>query len=132
MIESYVLIANDDPYNLTIMTMLVESVREELRKNFKIIKATDGQQAVDLFEKTTNIKLILMDVCMPLKDGYEATREIRSIEQSRSNQLITFIVGVSGYTGAAHLRQCQQVGMDEAITDQLTTEKLKILISKVF
>ena len=45
----------------------------------KIIHASDGREAVQLFKETTDICLVLMDIKMPVIDGFEATRQILEI-----------------------------------------------------
>lgn len=49
-------------------------------KPFTIIEAQDGQEAVEKIEQSDNINLVLMDIRMPKKDGYEAASQIKSIK----------------------------------------------------
>ena len=48
-----------------------------VREGFKVIEAEDGQQAVDQFEENDDVVLVMLDVMMPHKDGFDACREIR-------------------------------------------------------
>jgi PAS domain S-box-containing protein len=68
--EKSVLIAEDDDNNFYLMKELLSDL------NLKIIRASNGMEAVDAFKKGQKIDLVLMDIKMPLMDGYEATRQI--------------------------------------------------------
>ena len=48
-----------------------------VREGFKVVEAADGQQAVERFEDNEDVVLVMLDVMMPKKDGYDACREIR-------------------------------------------------------
>ena len=61
--------------------MLLECSRNEQGKVFNILNATNGKEAVEIYKATGNIKLIMMDVEMPVMDGYEATKKIREYEE---------------------------------------------------
>jgi CheY-like chemotaxis protein len=55
-------------------------VRELFRdSNCDLIRAKNGSEAVELFSKTENIDIILMDLKMPGMDGYEATKSIKEV-----------------------------------------------------
>ncbi|MBQ3789398.1 MAG: response regulator transcription factor [Lachnospiraceae bacterium] len=59
-------------------------VRDFLVKNdYPVIEAADGNQALDLFfERQSEIALVVLDVMMPGRDGYEVCREIRRYDQT--------------------------------------------------
>lgn len=65
-----VLIAEDDDNNFYLMKELLSDM------NLNIIRASNGVEAVDAFNSGEKIDLVLMDIKMPIMDGYEATRQI--------------------------------------------------------
>ena len=52
-----------------------------VRKDFSVIEAEDGEQAVDIFFKEKNIALIILDVMMPKMDGWQVVKTIREYSQ---------------------------------------------------
>jgi PAS domain S-box-containing protein len=68
--EKSILIAEDDDNNFYLMKELLSDM------NLKIIRASNGAEAVDVFRSGEKIDLVLMDIKMPIMDGYEATRQI--------------------------------------------------------
>ncbi|GAA6012150.1 hypothetical protein JCM10207_005149 [Rhodosporidiobolus poonsookiae] len=77
-----VLIVEDNPINQTILSVFMK------KKGISYKVAKDGEQAVQMWKKG-NFHLVLMDIQLPVKDGIEATREIREME--RQNNIGTFI-----------------------------------------
>ena len=69
-----ILVAEDNQWNRTLLKSLLEP------KNAKLVMAHNGQEAVDLFG-TQKFDLVLMDIMMPILNGYEATRIIRKKEK---------------------------------------------------
>ncbi len=89
--------------------MLLDYARVESGKQFQILNASDGKESVEVYKSVPNIKLILMDVEMPIMDGYEATKKIREYEEEIKNikdngANMTYIIGVSGNSNLAHFR----------------------------
>ncbi|KAK4057909.1 Two-component response regulator SSK1p [Microbotryomycetes sp. JL221] len=78
-----VLIVEDNPINQTILSMFMK------KKGIKYAVAKDGEEAVQKW-KTGNFHLVLMDIQLPVKDGIEATIEIRDME--RQNNIGTFVM----------------------------------------
>jgi PAS domain S-box-containing protein len=66
-----ILIAEDDDNNFYLMKELLSDL------DLKIIRASNGIEAVDAIKSGQKIDLVLMDIKMPLMDGYEATRQIK-------------------------------------------------------
>ena len=64
-----------------------------VKKDFTVLEAGDGEEAVDVFFQNQDISLIIMDVMMPRMDGYQATREIRD----ERDELMGFDLGVDEY-----------------------------------
>ncbi|HRT34349.1 MAG TPA: ATP-binding protein, partial [Bacteroidales bacterium] len=71
-----ILVAEDEETNaLYIKTVLKTS-------DYELIFAHDGMEAVEIFRKNPDIKIVLMDLRMPHMDGFEATKKIREIDEN--------------------------------------------------
>ena len=78
-----------------------------LRKNMEVIEAFDGREAVDIFTQDPSISLIILDVMMPVMDGWQALREIREFSKvpivmltakgEEEDELYGFNLGVDEY-----------------------------------
>lgn len=77
------------------------------RKNYNVVEAADGEQALDIFFEDNNIDLIICDVMMPKMNGFEVVKEIRQYSQvpiimltakgEESDELNGFKLGVDEY-----------------------------------
>ena len=76
-----ILLVEDNEMNRDMLSRRLE------RKGFQIVVALDGQQGID-FAVSQQPDLILMDMSLPVKDGWAATREIRAAEETRSIPVI--------------------------------------------
>ena len=52
-----------------------------MRKDFTVLEAADGEEALDIFYRDKDIALIILDVMMPKINGWEVCREIRKISR---------------------------------------------------
>lgn len=78
-----------------------------LKKEFEIIEAENGEEAIDLFYEQKDIALILLDVMMPKMNGWEVCREIRkystipiimlTAKSDEKDELLGFQLGVDEY-----------------------------------
>ncbi|MFW5820746.1 MAG: response regulator, partial [Bacteroidota bacterium] len=66
-----ILVAEDEEINFLFIETLIEPTGAEVKHVW------NGQQAIDEIKNNKNIDLILMDIKMPIIDGYQATREIK-------------------------------------------------------
>ncbi len=76
-----ILLVEDNEENMDMLS------RRLVRRGYTVLGAGDGQQAVDL-ARSQLPDLILMDINMPLLDGWEATRQIRAMPETRGLPII--------------------------------------------
>lgn len=101
-----ILIVDDDSTNILILSSI-------LRKEGHLVEvASNGSEAVDLFALKNNFDLVLMDVMMPVMDGYEATKAIKSLSTDRFIPVI-FLTAV---TDEHQLAKCVESGGDDFLT----------------
>jgi CheY-like chemotaxis protein len=97
------LIAEDEDSNF----MLIEHILNE--QNFIILRANDGAEAVELC-KTTAVDLVLMDIKMPVLDGYEATKQIRVFNADLP------IIALTAYTTQIDKKNALECGCNDHIS----------------
>lgn len=117
-----VLVVDDNKMNLDVMSMLLES----LGVCYKT--AENGQQALDLFVKEV-FDLILMDCQMPVMDGFQATKAIRS-EEGATGKKPTPIVAMTANALAKDREKAFELGMDDYLTKPVTIESVTEVLKK--
>lgn len=122
--EVSVLLAEDNEVNI----LLAKTVIHRIAPKAQIILAVNGEEAVRLFnEKRPDI--ILMDIQMPLMNGYEATEAIRHIE-SRDNQKHVPIVALTAGNVKGEREKCMAAGMDDFMAKPFVENSLEVLLNK--
>ena len=91
------------------------------KKNFQVLEAGDGEEAMDIFYKEKDIALLILDVMMPKMDGFEVCREIRQTSQVP-------IIMLTAKGDERDELQGFQLGVDEYITKPFSP---KILVDRV-
>lgn len=99
---SKILVVDDDLSNRLILKSLLTSV------GYQVIVAENGEQAVAIFERESP-DVVLMDIMMPLMDGYEATKRIKELATGRVVPVI-FLTAVDDENG---LSRCLECGGDD-------------------
>ena len=119
-----ILVAEDNALNMEIVEFLLRSAGVEL------IEAVNGQEAVNLFRASAegSIDVILMDVMMPVMDGYHATRIIR--EMNRSDAATVPIFAMTAHAFTEDRRQSREAGMNEHLTKPLDPSALIHALAK--
>ncbi|RMH66489.1 MAG: response regulator [Calditrichaeota bacterium] len=116
-----ILIADDNPVNQKVISHFLDNER------YDCAFANNGQEAVELYQKGS-FDLILMDVQMPLMDGYEATRLIRQLEAHTKKHIP--IIAISANRKDEDNAQSEQAGMDDYISKPFNKEEFFKIIKR--
>ena len=119
-----ILLAEDNALNMEIAEFILES------EGAVITKAWNGQEAVDIFQNSDEgtFDIILMDVMMPVMNGLEASRQIRSLSRPDGNTVP--ILAMTAQDAASVSSQCRQYGMDDYVLKPADPEQLTKMILK--
>jgi CheY-like chemotaxis protein len=113
--SGHVLLVEDNVVNQKVGQRFLE------RLGCQVTVAENGVEGLSHWEKT-QFQLVLMDVQMPVMDGYTATKHIRGLEGGRRR---TPIVALTANAMTGQLERCLQSGMDGLLTKPLNTEQLR-------
>lgn len=114
-----ILLVEDNELNAEIAKTVFEDV------GALITRAENGQQALELFKEKPagTFDVILMDLMMPVMDGYTATRKIRELE--RSDAKTVPIIAMTANAFQEDAEKCIAVGMNAHLAKPLDIEKVK-------
>lgn len=105
-----ILIVEDIEFNIDLLTQILE-------EEYSLLIATDGAQGVELTEQHKP-DLILMDIAMPVMDGYEATRRIRQTFHSLP------IIGLSAHAMSGDDEKARSAGCTDYLTKPIDEDLL--------
>jgi len=125
-LSNQILLVEDNEFNQEIAKVLLEN------KGFSVTIAQNGQEAINALENQGKFDLILMDIQMPVMDGYTATRKIRRLNSDIKN---IPIIAMTSHAMKADIEKSFESGMNDHITkpiqpDRLYTSLLKWLPKK--
>jgi CheY-like chemotaxis protein len=109
-----ILVAEDNTINIQVARYILSPLSSEL------VFVVNGEEAIEKFSKE-QFDLILMDVKMPVMDGYEATQKIREIEFERGKGERIPIIAMTANNMYEELQECLKIGMDGFITKPFNT-----------
>jgi CheY-like chemotaxis protein len=109
-----VLLVDDDIRNIFALTGILE------RHNFMVVAAENGKDAIQLLKKTPDIDMVLMDIMMPVMDGYDTTRSIRRMPQFKYLPIIALTANAM----IGDREKCIDAGASDYITKPVNTTQL--------
>jgi PAS domain S-box-containing protein len=116
-----ILIVEDNKINMFLAKTLVNRIVP----NAIILEARDGQEGVEQFE-INYPDLILMDIQMPIKNGYEATVEIRKLNTGKKIPIIALTAGIM----VGEKDKCLEYGMNDYVSKPIIEDDLASIIHK--
>ena len=105
---------DDDYRNIFAMTAILE------RGHATVTSAESGAEAIKALERKPDIDIVLMDIMMPVMDGYDTIRAIRKISDFK----VLPIVAVTGKAAAGERQRCLDSGADDYIPKPVDTAQL--------
>jgi len=115
LISTHILIAEDNSMNIFLMRRILD----QWRIKYKI--AANGEEAFNMFQLEP-VDIILMDLHMPVMDGYEATRQIRKLPNGTSADVK--IIALTANSSEDLDVKAKEAGMDDIILKPFTPEEL--------
>jgi PAS domain S-box-containing protein len=116
------LVVEDNPVNGLVTKRLLE------KQNHTVKTAANGQQALDMIEEE-KFDCVLMDLQMPVLDGFEATAAIRNKERISGAHLP--IIALTAHAIAGDLERCLAAGMDGYLTKPIDAKDVFATLERV-
>jgi signal transduction histidine kinase/CheY-like chemotaxis protein len=111
-----ILIVDDEPMSYQLLKRMLSVTGVD------VIHAVNGLEGVEMVKATTNIDLVLMDLRMPVMDGFTATREIKKI-----NSVIP-VVAQTAFSMYEEEQKAREAGCDDFITKPISKESLLLTV----
>ncbi|MFE3866725.1 response regulator [Flavobacterium sp. LS2P90] len=119
-----ILVVEDNPINQMVIKMIVKKWLYT-----KVIYVNNGQECLDAF-KTNQFDIVLMDLQMPIMDGYKATIAIRNGEAGISNANIP-IIAVTADVMETTKQRVKEIGMNQYLSKPIKKETLFQMIKEL-
>ena len=121
----HILLAEDNELNMEIAEFVLQD------EGADVTKAWDGQEAVELFRNSApgEFDVILMDIMMPVMNGYEATKMIRSLDREDAKTIP--IIAMTANAFMEDRIRAKEAGMDEHVAKPVDVELLIKVIHKL-
>lgn len=117
-----ILLAEDNVINLKLAETLLR------KKGWEVVSVTDGLEALQALENDS-FDLVLMDLQMPIMDGFEATAAIREKENTNGHHMP--IIAMTAHAMKGDKEKCIQAGMDEYVSKPMKAVELYSTIGRV-
>ncbi|WP_114751496.1 PAS domain-containing hybrid sensor histidine kinase/response regulator [Pleomorphovibrio marinus] len=110
-----IIVAEDNPVNMKLTKILLSKISP----NFEVRSVENGMYAYEEFMRQPS-DLVLMDVQMPVMNGYEAAQAIRNLPSGKEVPIISLTAG----TVAGERERCLEAGMSDYLSKPIAQEKL--------
>lgn len=130
-VQSIKEVINEDLYELLIVEddeisrIVIEKLANQ--RGWHTTSAKNGEEAVEKY-KRSSFNAILMDVQMPIMDGYEATKIIRQLENKKSKQ--TPIIAMTAHAIKGDREKCIEAGMNDYMTKPIDAKEFHATVDK--
>ncbi|MBQ8300045.1 MAG: response regulator [Clostridia bacterium] len=113
-----IILVDDDELNIEIEKYMLE------KENIIVMTAQNGEEAVKLFEESPNFEYdaILMDINMPIMNGFDATKEIRSLNREDSKEIPIIAMTANSY--GDEVQKIKESGMSEYLTKPIDINRV--------
>ena len=118
--EHQILLVEDNPVNQKVTSLIIEKL------GYSVVIANNGQEAVNLV-KNDSFAVVLMDLSMPVMDGFDACEKIRKNERQHGNSRVT-IIALTGHAFEEHRQRCEELEFDDFLTKPFDLFNLKELL----
>jgi CheY-like chemotaxis protein/anti-sigma regulatory factor (Ser/Thr protein kinase) len=122
-LTGHVLVVEDNPTNRTV----IEAILAKL--GLTATMAEDGQQCIDILQRDAPFDLVLMDIQMPVMDGYAATEWIRQWEKTNNRPHLP-IIALTADAFDADKQHCLAVGMDDFLAKPIAIDDLQTVLRR--
>ena len=114
------LIVEDEEVNFLFIEIIL---LDKILLNCEIIHARDGKEALDICKNQPDIDFVLMDINMPVMDGYESTRRIREFNTDLP------IIAQTAYSTPEDKEKALAAGCNNFISKPINKDELKSIIN---
>jgi signal transduction histidine kinase/CheY-like chemotaxis protein len=118
--EGTILIAEDDNINFMLFQKIMKA------KNYKIIRAQNGEEAVAICLSNPNVDLVLMDIKMPIMNGFEALEKIQPVRPNLP------VIAQTAFSTNEDKERIFKAGFCDVIIKPINREKLFEMIDQIF
>lgn len=107
-----ILIAEDNYANYFLLQEMLKS------REYNILRAKDGREAVEMVKENPNIVIVLMDINMPILDGLKATTKIKKIRPDMP------VIAQTAFYSTSRKKEFKDAGLDECVTKPIDINDL--------
>jgi CheY-like chemotaxis protein/sensor domain CHASE-containing protein len=121
--QAHILIVDDNAVN----QQVTKAMLDELGYSSEVV--SNGDEALQALQ-LTQFDLVLMDCHMPIRNGYDTTREIRRLEKESSSDTRIPIAALTADLMQNNRQRCLECGMDDYVSKPFTGEQLRIVLNR--